>query len=129
MPKAGPIVGLHGGVVMIINGLSQMQGILMVYLFPQSIPLLIRIISFLVTIAWGALGVSGAVLSLRNRKEGFTLMLTAGIGGIVGAFIPIYIYDTGYYFIIIFLNNTLIFIDVVLILIGAILTIALVKRE
>ena len=56
--------------------------------------------------------------------------MISGIGGIVGTYIPIFFYDTGFGFIQLFyLSGTGNFTDIVLILLGAILIYALKEEE
>ncbi|MFX0031066.1 MAG: hypothetical protein ACFE8E_00205 [Candidatus Hodarchaeota archaeon] len=128
MGKAGPIVGLVGGTLMLVAAVIQIQYNLTYMLMgsPISRPLIPTIISIIITVVWASLGISGAFLGLRDKKLGNVLMIIAGAGSLVGGFTPISIFtiDT-YYRGFIFLNATLMSIDPILMLIGGILSIAL----
>ena len=131
MSKAGPIVGLVGGTIMLVVNFFQIQYLftsIMHGYFPTP-TLFPRFISLAITLVWAALGIIGAVYSLKSVRWGNTLMLVAAIGAMAGSFIPIFIDDTGYYLEFIFLNGTAMYIDCILLLIGGILGMTLQPRE
>ncbi|MFX0053258.1 MAG: hypothetical protein ACFE8U_18430 [Candidatus Hermodarchaeota archaeon] len=132
MAKAGPIVGLVGGTIMLVANFYQLQYLLMslMYGYPSYRPIIPVFISLIVTISWAILGLVGAVFSLKDKRFGNILMLVAGAGAMVGAFVPINIYSIDSYGIgFTFLNGTAMFVDCTLMLIGGILGMTLKPRE
>ena len=125
MAKVGAILGLIGSVILLITGLFWISMSRLIY--SPSIPFIIPYISGGVTIAISAIGITGTVLAFRDINiAGYILLLVAGILGIIGTFIPIYIYDTGWgYLEFFFLSNTLLYGDLILMLVGGILGFAL----
>ena len=87
-------------------------------------------ISAIVTIVWASIALFSSVILLRGMKIGYIFLLIAGLGGIIGNFIPIFSYDIGWGYIqIIYLNGTAGYIDLVLMLIGGIYGVALTERK
>ena len=128
--KIGAIVGLIGSVILLIVGLTQISFASIAYYDP-SFPVFIRYITAIVTAAISALGIYGAVLVIRDDPSGYTLLLIAGIIGVVGTFIPIYAYDYGGYGYIqnFYLAASFGFVDVVLMIVGGILGFALAEKK
>lgn len=132
MAKAGPIVGLVGGTILLVTNLFQIQYIftsLMYGYMPYQtlFPIIIRTI---VSVGLGALGIMGAVFSLKSVRLGNILMIVAGAVAMAGSFIPIFFYDTGYDGIgFIFLTATAMYIDCIALLIGGILGMTLEPRQ
>ena len=120
-------LSLIGGTVLLIVGLAGSQ--VYYYESPIDIANIFRYINGGVSVIWAGLAIYGAVLAFRENENGKKYMLLAGIGGIIGTFIPIYIWDVNGWTQMIKLNGSAMFIDVVLILIGAILGYSLTERE
>jgi len=128
-PKLGAIFGLIGSVILLIVGLSSMT-MNQYYVSYGDVPIFIPYITSIVTSAVSALGMFGAVLVIRDDFKGYTFLLLAGIIGIIGTFIPIYVYidewDWAYTF---YLSSSAGFFDLVLMLVGGILGFALAEKE
>jgi hypothetical protein len=133
MVKSGYILGLIGGTIMLVFGLEDIQlnmSIIILGGLTSPIPLYARVLNLVVPIVWGVLGITGAVIGLRGTQMGDYLMLIAGIGGLAGTFIPIAMYEmVPSYMVPVFLNGSFIYIDVILMILGGILSIALRTRE
>ena len=128
MVKIGAILGLNGAGILLIVGLFGISIARMGY--SPYIPPVIPYITGVVTIAFSACGIVGAVLVFRDNSVGYVYLLTAGIAGVICTFIPIYIYDHGYGYIQAFyLCSTAVYIDLVLMLMGGILGFALVEKK
>jgi hypothetical protein len=64
----------------------------------------------------------GGIVILRGKTYGNIILLFVGILGVVGTFIPIHFYDTGWGSIYItYLCTTAMYIDLVLIIVGGVL--------
>ena len=126
--KIGAILGLIGSIILLITGLV---GITLArnYSYIPGFPTFLSYITAGVTLAFSAFGIFGTVLVFRDNPSGYTYLLIAGIAGIIGSFIPIYTYDTGYGFILFYLNSTFIYADLVLMLVGGILGFALAEPK
>jgi len=127
--KIGAILGFIGGVILLIVGLSGISMSINMY-GPGFVPIFIPYITAGVTSAISAIGLYGAVLVIRDNFIGYKFLLIAGIVGIIGTFIPIYVYidewDWTYSF---YLSSSFSFIDLVLMLIGGILGFALAEKK
>ena len=124
-----PFLSLIGGAVLLVVGLVGSQAFQGYY---YGIPPIANIFAYInggVSAVWAGLAIYGAVLAFRENENGKKFMLIAAIGGIIGTFIPIYIWDVNGWTQMIKLNGSAMFIDVVLILIGAILGYSLTERE
>ncbi len=118
-------VGLLAGIILLITGLSLTR--LYGYVGEASN---FWYISAIVTIVWASIALFSSVILLRGKDIGYIILLIAGIGGIIGNFIPIFSYDVGWGYIqIINLNGTAGYIDLVLMLIGGIYGVALTERK
>ena len=131
MAKVGAILGLIGSTIFLIVGLYSIS---MSRLFstPPGFPVIIYTIIGIANISLGSLGIVGVVLAFRDINiAGYILLLVAGAAGIIGTFIPIYVYDHGWGYIEYFyLCSTALYSDLVLMLVGGILGFALgEKRE
>jgi len=117
-------VGLLAGMILLITGLSMTR----LYGYTGE-ALIFWYISAIVTIVWASMALFSSVILLRGNDIGYIILLIAGIGGIIGNFVPILSYDAGWgYMQIIYLNSTAMYIDLVLMLIGGIYGVALRKR-
>ncbi|MHA2035566.1 MAG: hypothetical protein ACW972_03160 [Promethearchaeota archaeon] len=119
-------VGLLGGLILLLYGLMSTR---LYYSIPDE-STVFRYIHGIVTIVWAFMAISSSVLLLRGNKVGYIILLLAGIGGLVGSFIPIFAYDPyGYGYIqVIYLNGTA-YIDIVLMLLGGIYGVALTEKK
>jgi len=128
-PKLGAIFGLIGSVILLIVGLGSFTMNSYMYSY-GSVPIFIPYITSIVTAAISALGMYGAVIVFRDDFTGYTFLLIAGIIGIIGTFIPIYVYidewDWAYTF---YLSSSGAFIDLVFMLVGGILGFALAEKK
>ena len=128
--KIGAILGLIGSVILMIVGLywiSMSRNYINAY---PGFPFFIPYITALVTIVLSAFGIMGSVLVLRDLFWGYIFLITAGLLGIIGSFIPIYVYDTGWGYIIYFyLVSTAMYADLALMVVGAILGFGLVEKR
>lgn len=124
--KAIAAVGLLGGLILLIYGLSATR---FIYEIDES--LVFRYIHGIISIVWASLALFSSVILLKGNEMGYKILLIAAIGGIVGSFIPIFSYDPyGYGYIqVIYLNGTAAYFDLVIMLIGAILGIALTEKK
>lgn len=87
-------------------------------------------VNAVVTAMWAGLALYGIVLAFRGNHLGGLFMVIAGIGGIVGSLTIIHTYVNDYGATLsITLNNTTNFIDLVLILVGGIISYGLKKRD
>ena len=132
----GPILGLIGGLIltvggfMLFNSIAQIEALLALMAWTWADigfdPMLFYL-QMILTIVWGLLGLTGAILAFQGKKIGVYLMLIFGIVATVGMFIPI-----GVMVIIIpipvTLNASLFFFDPILVLLGGILGLVL-KEE
>jgi hypothetical protein len=130
MVKVGAIVGMIGSTVFMIVGLFTIS-MARLYYTPPGFPIFINYITGITTLAISACGIVGSVLAFRNiNTAGYTILLIAGIAGIVGTFIPIYVYDDGWgYLQFYFLCGTALYGDLVLMLVGGILGFALPEKN
>ena len=128
--KIGAIIGLIGSVILLIVGLYMISMARLLYYPIPGFPAFLPYIIGGVTIVFSACGLTGAVLVFRDNPIGYIFLLVAGIVGIIGTFIPIYTYDTGYGIIITFyLSSTLLYADLVLMVVGGILGFALAEKK
>ncbi|GAH79327.1 unnamed protein product [marine sediment metagenome] len=125
--KAGAILGLVGSILMLLVALFWISMSRLPILIPPdpNFPAFLPYIVGGVTIAISAFGMSGAVLAFRDYAFGYIFLLVAGVLGVIGSFIPIYSYDVVN---ITYLSNTLIYIDLVLMILGGILGFALADK-
>jgi len=125
--KVGSFISLLGGILLLRWGLEYS---LFIKNFDIDITTPFRYINLIVTLFWSSLAIVGSVMILRSNNIGYKFCMISGIGGIVGTYIPIFFYDTGFGFIQLFyLSGTGNFTDIVLILLGAILIYALKEEE
>lgn len=127
--KIGAIFGLIGSVILMLAALF---GITMSRSYILNYPgfnFFLPYITVIVTVALSACGITGSVLVLRDLPWGFVLVLVAGLLGIVGSFIPIYAYDTGYgYIIYLYVAGTAMYADLAVMIVGAIIGFALAEK-
>jgi len=121
--KVIAVLGLLGGMLLLAAGLASLRALaLMGYPYPAEI-LGLMYTSAIVTIVWASLALSSPVILLRGYKMGYIILLVAGIGGMVGTFIPL---SEDYP---IFLNTSpFMYIDLVLMVIGGIYGVALPEK-
>jgi hypothetical protein len=128
--KIGAILGLSGSIILLIVGLA---GISLSRSLSQPDPNYPAFLPYTiggVTIAISAFGLFGTILIFRDNNFGFTILLIAGIVGIVCTFIPIYNYVSEYgYTHTYYLSNSLLYIDLVFMVVGGTLGFALVEKK
>ena len=119
-------VGLLGGMILLITGLFQTR----LYGYTGD-ALIFYYIHAIVTIAWACFAIASSIILLRGNNKGYIILLIAGIGALIRNFIPIYQYDPyGYgYIITIYLSSSMVYIDIVLMLLGGIYGVALKDKE
>ena len=127
--KLGAVFGFIGATILLIVGLSVMT--MSRYMVEQGdVPIFVPYITAIVTSAISAFGLYGAVLVFRDNYTGYTILLLAGIIGIIGTFIPVYTYtdqwDWSHSF---YLSGSGAFIDVVFMVVGGILGFALAEKK
>jgi len=129
--KVGAILGLVGSVLMLLVGLFTISiGRLPLFIPPDpNFPIIVPYIAGGLTVAISAFGLTGAVLAFRDYNFGYIFLLVAAVLGVIGSFIPIYSYDSGYIIYTTNLNNTLVYIDLVLMVLGGILGFALADKK
>lgn len=127
--KIGAVFGLIGATILLIAGLTAMT--MNRYMVEQGdLPIFVPYITAIVTSAVAALGILGAVSVFRDNNTGYTFLLVAGIIGIIGTFIPIYSWDSGWGYIQNFyLTGSAAFIDVVFMVVGAVLGFAFAEKK
>ena len=87
-------------------------------------------LSIILTLVWGTGIIVGVVLSAKNFRVGDYLILSFGIVAFIGTFIPLEVYGfPPLFFNIIPLSGTFFYIDVLLVVTGGILAIAIGKRD
>jgi hypothetical protein len=121
--KVGPYLSIIGGLILIIYRIIIMTNEFLGSTSLASAVILAKTIQLVFVIIWGGLIILGAFLVLRNKLIGKYLALVGGIGAIIGLFINIPFNDgtpVPYYQN---LSSTFFFIDIALMLIGAILMI------
>jgi len=126
--KVGAILGLVGSVLMLLVGLFTISMARLMYNPDPNYPAFLPYIVGGVTIAISAFGMSGSVLAFRDYAFGYIFLLVAGVLGVIGSFIPIYFYDAGFTIVITNLSATLVYIDLVLMILGGILGFALADK-
>ena len=129
--RVGAILGLIGSTLLLIVGLSGIALSRVLYsTYPPDYPIFLFYIISGTTIAWSSIALYGIVKIYRDDENGKLYLLMAGIVGIIATFIPIYFYDIGYGYIQIFyLSSTFMYADLVLIVVGGILSYALVDKK
>ena len=128
--KIGAILGLIGSVILMVVGLYWISMGRMFFSMYPGYNIFAIYTTSLITLGLSAIGVAGAVVVLRDLFWGYFLLLAAGIIGIVGSFIPIYTYDTGYGSMIYsYLNNTGMYADLALMIVGAVLGFGLKEKR
>ena len=129
--RVGAILGLIGSTLLLIVGLSGIALSRVLYSnYPPDYPIFLFYITSGTTIAWSSIALYGIVKIYRDDENGKLYLLMAGIVGIIATFIPIYFYDIGYGYIQIFyLSSTFMYADLVLIVVGGILSYALVDKK
>jgi peptidoglycan/LPS O-acetylase OafA/YrhL len=129
-PRIGALLGLIGGTVLLISGLSGISMARMYIYGSSDYPIFIMYITSGTTIAWACIALYGVVKIYRDEEIGKRILLIAGIVGIIATFIPIYFYDTGYDYIQTFyLSSTFIYADLALIIVGGVLSYALTEKK
>jgi hypothetical protein len=113
-------VGLLSGMLLLITGLSSRM-----YFYSYDESSVYRTISSIVAIGWAMLCLISAFLLLREKAIGYIILLIAGIGGIVGTFIPIFAFDPGYGIQIVYLSTSMTYYEYVLPLIGGLYGVAI----
>jgi peptidoglycan/LPS O-acetylase OafA/YrhL len=128
--RVGAILGLIGSVLLLVVGLSGIAMLRVVYSGVSDYPYFLGYITSGTTIAWSAIGLYGVVKMYREEEIGKKILLIAAVVGIIATFIPIYFYDTGYGYIqTYYLSGTFVYIDLVLMLVGGILSFALAGKK
>jgi hypothetical protein len=72
------------------------------------------------TVLWGVIGIIGALLAFQGKRIGNILAIVGGALALIGLFIPLGIINTGVP-VPVFLSYSLLFIDIILMLLGGIL--------
>ena len=142
MSKAGPILGIIGGGLILYAGFIQMQDVFeLLMLFSQygfdpsdfGLEVAPLHVTYIMTYIWGFLGFLGGSLALRLDKNIICSVLCtiAGVGGSIGLFLTFYsdVIDFGHgiepiYFTL-SLNVSFILVDPFIIAIGGVLNIVL----
>lgn len=128
--KIGAILSSIGSTITLIVGLSTVSMARTAYLPDPSIPAFLPYITGIATVLVSVISLTGSALAFKGFRWGYIFVLVAGFGGLVCTFLPIYVYDTGYGLYMIYLVNSYIYADLVLMIVGGILGFALVdKRE
>ena len=113
MAKVGAILGIIGSIIFLIVGLYTILMSSLIY-------------TGITNILLGSLGILGVVLAFREiNRAGFILLLLAGVAGIIGSFIPLYVWDDYGYLRFYYLCGTALNVDLILMIIGGILGLAL----
>ena len=129
MVKVGAIVGIIGSTLFLIVGLYSISMARFFYT-PLGFPIIIYYITGIATITLSVCCIVGSVLVFRDLNiAGYIILLIAGIAGIIGTFIPIYVYDDGWSLRFFYLVNTALYGDLVLIVLGGILGFAIVEKK
>ena len=130
-PRVGAILGLIGSTILLIVGLSGIPlSRVLSSTYPPDYPIFLFYITSGTTIAWSSIALYGIVKIYRDEENGKFILLMAGIVGIIASFIPIYFYDTGYgHMQTFYLSSTFIYADLVLIIVGGVLSYALVDKK
>ena len=127
--KAGAILGLIGSTLLLIAGLAVLAMSRTAYHPDPNFPLILPYITSLTTIALSACGLAGTILAFRDVNWGNILILCAGMVGIIGSFLPIYIYENSGYYYFQYLVSTLLYADLVLMIVGGILGLSLAPKK
>jgi len=128
--KLGAFLGLVGSMILLMVGLTRMADARFLIPVDTSYPVMLPYMQAGSTIVFSIIGIFGTVLAFRNNVFGYPCLLVAGIIGIVGTFIPIFISIAGGIITEIgFLNHNLLYVDVVFILMGGILGLALPQKK
>ncbi len=128
--KIGAILGMIGSTIFLIVGLFGLTLARIGYNPDPNFPIIISYITALLTIALSACGFVGSILVFRDLPMGYIILLVAGIVGIVGTLVPVHVYDMGYgYVYYTYLINTAMYIDLVLMVVGAVLGFALAEKK
>ena len=129
--RVGVILGLIGSTILMIVGLSGIAlSRVISSVYPPDYPSFLVYITSGTTIAWSSIALYGIVKIYKDDENGKLYLLMAGIVGTIATFIPIYFYDIGYGYIQIFyLSTTFIYADLVLIIVGGILSYALADKK
>ena len=123
-------MGLFGSIILLIVGLSSISLSRLEYRNDPNYPAFLPYIVGGVTIAISALGLFGAILVSREINIGYAILLVAGIVGIIYSYIPVYIDTSEWgYTRTSYLSNTLLYIDLVLMVVGGILGFALAEKK
>ncbi len=134
MAKVGAIVGIIGAALLIVAGiltlstLAAANVILENYGYEWSdfgINPTMWYVSLLVTLALGAIGLVGAILSFKDIKAGNILMIAAGTVATIGLFIPISTGTYSIYSFVIPLTTSLFYADPIILMVGGILGLAI----
>ena len=130
MAKVGAILGIIGSTIFLIVGLYTISMTRLLYT-PPDFPIITNYITGITNIALGSLGIVGVVLAFRDINiAGYILLLVAGAAGIIGTFLPIYSYDQGGgYYTYYYLCNTLLYGDLILMIVGGILGFAIAPKK
>ncbi|MHA1194247.1 MAG: hypothetical protein ACTSP9_18530 [Promethearchaeota archaeon] len=128
--RVGAILGLIGSTILMIVGFSGIAMSRVVYTVDPNYPSFLVYITSGTTIAWSCIALYGTVKIYRDEENGKLILLMAGLVGVIATFIPIYFYDAGYGYILTFyLSSTFIYADLVLIIVGGVLSYALVDKK
>jgi hypothetical protein len=126
--NVGAILGLIGATILLVAGLANLS--MTRQYTPSYLPPFLPYITGTVTITLSAFGLTGTVFVFRGFKWGNVFILCAGVAGVICAFLPIFVYDTGYgYIIFYYLVYSVMYIDVVLMVLGGILGLALAPKK
>ena len=128
--KIGAISGLIGSMILLSVGLSiildaRFPGFLDPE-YPSGLPYMQAIITIIIS----AHGIFGAILAFKDNIYGYLCLLIVGIIGIIATFSPIFVSIAGGILThIYFASSTFRYIDLVLILTGGILGLALKEKS
>jgi peptidoglycan/LPS O-acetylase OafA/YrhL len=125
--NVGAILGVIGATILLVSGLASFS-ITRQYI-PYYLPPFLPYINLTVTVALSAFGLTGAILVFRGFKWGNILILCAGAVGVAGTLLPVYFYDTGYSLYFYNVVSSFTSIDVILLIIGGILGLALAPKK
>ena len=118
--KIGPILGFIGGLVMVVFKI--------IFLITESDPNPTMLLSISVSMLWGVLAIVGFIIALKEKDIGYYLVFVAGVGSLVGIFIPVQIPFLNYIQSL-KLTQSFYFIDVALMLLGGILSLISVRKD
>ena len=112
--------------ILLMVGLSGMSDALLPVPLDLDYPVIILYTQAGATILFSSFGILGTILAFRGNANGYPYLLIAGIMGILGTFFPISSSVAGGILLHIFyLIDTFLYVDLVLMLVGGVLGLAL----